>query len=248
MAQRWRQLAEAAYRAGQRFHVALAGGSTPRALYQQLARQSDLPWEATELYFGDERYVSQTHPDSNYRMVKESLLEPLALQLAQTGSSQTAPIPVHPMVPTQATDAESDAAAYQQLLEARLPSEQGWGRFDLLLLGVGEDGHIASLFPDSAALAEEERWVVAARRQHSDEHPSRITLTLPMLLRAQHLLVLASGERKAAMVRLAVERPNPEQLPIQQLSARARLEWHIDRAAAHALAHTHLSRRAVTAL
>jgi 6-phosphogluconolactonase len=151
--------------------VALAGGSTPRALYQALAA-ADYDWRSVEVFFGDERCVPPDHPDSNFRMAKETLLSRIQAR-------------VHRM-----RGEDCDAAGY----EAELRSVFGTGppRFDVALLGLGEDGHTASLFPGDAALDESERWVVKVSRPDHD----RLTLTLPVLSAAGLALFLVSGAEK----------------------------------------------------
>ena len=163
--------------AGERFlalrprTVALAGGSTPRRLYERLAT-CDFPWPETEIFFGDERCVPPDHPDSNYRMASEALLSKV-------------PANVHRM-PGETCDAEAYEEELRQVFGAGLP------KFDLVLLGLGEDGHTASLFPGDPALEEKQRWVVRVERP---DH-SRLTLTPPVLSAAQVALFLVSGAAK----------------------------------------------------
>lgn len=157
--------------------LVLTGGETPLPLYRRLASM-DLPWHEMELFFGDERCVPPDHPDSNYGNAAEALLD------------HVDPARVYRM-----RGEDCNARGYAHVLRDRfrgtLPD------FDLTLLGVGEDGHIASLFPDDAALDERERWVV--RVEHSD-HP-RLTLTLPVLNASKLVVFLVSGERKRAALR-----------------------------------------------
>lgn len=156
--------------------VALAGGSTPRRLYQRLAGCA-FPWPETEVFFGDERCVPPDHPDSNFRMASEALLASVSAK-------------VHRMC-----GESCDAAAYEAELRAvfgdRLPA------FDLVLLGLGEDGHTASLFPDDAALQEQERWVVQVERPDY----ARMTLTLPVLSAAHVAIFLVAGAAKREALR-----------------------------------------------
>jgi 6-phosphogluconolactonase len=132
--------------------IALTGGSTPRSFYQQVGEQfrESLPWKQMVLFWGDERCVPSDHPQSNYRMVRETLLD-------------FVPIPatnIHP-IPTALRSPQDAAVSYQTLLKSFFASS--WSTFDLVLLGMGADGHIASLFPNSSELEESERWVVASR-------------------------------------------------------------------------------------
>ena len=151
--------------------VALAGGRTPRSLYQRLA-SCDFPWSDTHIFFGDERCVPPDHPDSNFRMANEAL-----------GSK--VPATVHRM-----RGESCDAAAYEK--ELRRVFGPTLPAFDLVLLGLGEDGHTASLFPGDPALEETERWVVRVERP---DH-ARLTLTLPVLSAANVALFLVSGAAK----------------------------------------------------
>ncbi len=185
--------------------VALSGGSTPRALYQRLAAHPERhPWSETHVFFGDERCVPPSHPDSNYRMARETLL-------AQV------PATVHPM-PGESCDAEGYEAQLREFFGGRPPG------FDLTWLGMGEDGHTASLFPGSAALAETDRWV--ARTQGPDH--ARLTLTLPVLSGSQLAVVLISGAAKRARLISVLA---GEDAPIARVRA-GRVVVFADRAAA----------------
>jgi 6-phosphogluconolactonase len=156
--------------------VALAGGSTPRRLYELLA-VCDLPWSETEVFFGDERCVPPDHPDSNYRMAHEALLSRVQAR-------------VHPM-----PGETCDAAAYEEELTRVFGT--GPPEFDLVLLGLGVDGHTASLFPGDPALNVTDRRVVRVQRP---DHP-RLTLTLPVLSAAKVAMFLVSGESKREPLR-----------------------------------------------
>lgn len=164
-----------------RFTLALSGGSTPRLLYQRLAQHPELPWHAMQLFFGDERAVPPGHRDSNARMVEEAL----------THCSFVPRENVHRILAE--LSAHEAAAAYERTL--RLYFDGPLPRFDLVLNGLGPDGHTASLFPHSSALDESERWVVAhwVEAQRSD----RITLTFPVLNNAAETLFLVAGKEKA---------------------------------------------------
>jgi 6-phosphogluconolactonase len=151
--------------------LALAGGSTPRRLYERLPT-CDFPWSETEVFFGDERCVPPEHPDSNYRMAHEALLSRVQAK-------------VHRM-----HGETCDTAAYEE--ELTKVFGPGLPRFDLVLLGLGEDGHTASLFPGDPALEVTDRRVVRVQRP---DHP-RLTLTLPVLSAAKVAMLLVSGESK----------------------------------------------------
>jgi 6-phosphogluconolactonase len=156
--------------------VALAGGSTPRPLYEHLAKCS-FPWQETEVFFGDERCVPPDHPDSNYRMANEALLSKVRAR-------------VHCM-----RGETCHAAAYEEELERVFGP--GIPKFDLVLLGLGEDGHTASLFPEDPALELTNRYVVRVDRP---DHP-RLTLTLPVLSAAKVAMFLVSGASKREPLR-----------------------------------------------
>lgn len=164
--------------------LALSGGTTPRTLYRLLgtAYKDQIPWGHVRLFWGDERYVPPEDPASNYRMVRETLLSATPIPAMQ----------VHPM-PTSHADPNDAAREYEILLNRQF--NDGWPRFDLILLGLAPDGHIASLFPGSKALDESERRVVAVRVPK--EPPQRLTLTLPAINGAAHVFFLVAGRAKA---------------------------------------------------
>ncbi|HEV7909864.1 MAG TPA: 6-phosphogluconolactonase [Methylocella sp.] len=173
------------------FAVALSGGSTPRRLYEQLAgpRYRDLfPWSRTHWFWGDERFVPHDDALSNYRMVREALLS-------------CAPIPainVHP-IPTEGVSPEAAASAYERALKSFYGAERldpARPLFDVTLLGLGPDGHTASLFPGTAVLAERDRWVAAVVGAKSE---TRITLTYPALESSRHTAFLVVGKEKRAI-------------------------------------------------
>lgn len=218
------QQARAAVEEGGRFAVALAGGSTPRRTYEILSDPRlgwRLPWNHIHLFFGDERCVPADHPESNYRMARESLLARV-------------PVParnVHPM--RCGGDPERAARAYEDELRAFF-GDTDWPRFDLVLLGMGEDGHTASLFPDSPALGERRAWVAAARVEKLNS--TRLTLTLPVINHAGRILLTVTGAAKRNRLKevLSTE-PGAGPLPVQLLRpVRGRLEWFLDEAAAPA--------------
>jgi 6-phosphogluconolactonase len=163
--------------------LCLSGGTTPRFCYELLARLPGVPWPNIGIYFGDERCVPPDHADSNYRMAREALLEP-------------AGIPAHSVhrLRGEAHDRDAAAAEYESLLP---------NAFDVLVLGIGEDGHTASLFPRSPALRETLRRVVHVVGDKPP--PDRLTLTAPPIRSAHLALVLAAGRSKAAAVQRALE-------------------------------------------
>jgi 6-phosphogluconolactonase len=180
---RVRVLAGDALAARGRFRIALAGGSTPRALYAQLAAAGDLDWARTDVFFGDERAVGPDDPQSNFRMARETLLQPAAVP----------PENVHRMR-GEDPDLESAAFDYETALGGPSPPP-----FDLVLLGMGGDGHTASLFPGTAALDERARLCVA--NDVPQLQTRRLTLTYPVLSAARDLLFLVAGADKADTLR-----------------------------------------------
>jgi 6-phosphogluconolactonase len=175
----------AAVRAGG--HIALSGGSTPRAAHEGVAGVHDLDWSGTHLWFGDERAVPSENEHSNYRMARESLLDRI---------EGTAP-EVH-RVPTELGYREA-AVAYERELGEAFGTDQP-PALDLVLLGIGPDAHTASLFPGAPQLRERERWVVGVDTPGMAPLVSRVTLTLPVLNAAREVVFLISGEDKAAAV------------------------------------------------
>jgi 6-phosphogluconolactonase len=210
-----------------RFTIALSGGSTPRNLYTLIAANASttLPWSQMFFFWGDERHVPPDSPDSNYRMAKESLLSKVPIP----------PANIFP-VPAENPDAAQVAEVYEQTLRkffAVAPGE--FPRFDLILLGMGPDGHTASLFPETAALQEKSRLVVANWVEKLGG--SRITFTLPLLNSARCVAFLVSGTDKAAALHEVLEGNAPaDKYPSRLVQpSDGKLIWFVDRAAASEL-------------
>lgn len=207
-----------------RFTIALAGGATPRASYARLAaapHAERMPWDRTFVFFGDDRGVPPDHPESNYRMAHETLL---------------AKVPVPPgqvfRIRAEADDPEEAAAEYARTLAAVFGIRRGeLPRFDLVLLGLGIDGHTASLFPGSPVLKEVFR-TVAAVYVAAANIPQRFTLTFPVINAAARVVVLVSGPEKAKIVRTVLGEQGVS-LPAGMVRpADGRLTWLLDREAA----------------
>lgn len=217
-------LAEHAIRDRGRFTVALSGGSTPRGLYSLLASEvvPRLPWDKIFFFFGDERHVPPDDPDSNYRMVREAMLSKIA-------------IPAENVFRVQAENNDADAAAraYEETVKHFFHLAPGQiPRFDLILLGLGPDGHTASLFPGSAALAETTRLVVANWVEKFKTF--RITFTYPVLNHAAEVRFLVSGADKAPALHDVLK--GKGDLPASRIRPEnGRVEWLVDRAAASGL-------------
>jgi len=205
----------------EQFTVALSGGSTPRSLYSLLAKDhADFPWSKTFLFFGDERHVPPDHHDSNYRMVNEVLLT-------------KTPIPAGNVyrVLAEMPDASAVAADYEKKVRGFFKLQTGeFPRFDLILLGLGPDGHTASLFPESDGLKEQSRLVIANWVEKFKTH--RITVTYPVLNHAADVMFLVSGADKADMVKQILEGTNSPPFPAQEINPNSRLVWMLDEAAA----------------
>lgn len=207
-----------------RFTVALSGGSTPRALYSLLAApeyKERIFWPQVHLFWGDERCVPPDHADSNYRMVRESLLS--KIQIPETN--------VHRMAGEKeprvaAAEYERRLIQFFQLSNDELP------RFDLIFLGLGEDGHTASLFPESDALKETKHLVTANYVEKLNAH--RLTLTLPVLNHGAAVLFLITGAGKATVVKeILRDGSDPSRFPAAQIQpAHGRLTWLITQDAA----------------
>jgi 6-phosphogluconolactonase len=199
----------------------LSGGSTPRMFYGLLASEfrEQIPWTHVHVFWGDERYVSAEDPDSNYRMARKALLDHVPCPHGN----------VHPM-PTHFPSPDDAARDYERTLRGYFGND--WPHFDLILLGLGEEGHTASLFPGSMALGERTRWVVAVTAPAKP--PMRLTLTLPALTRATDIYVLVSGSKKTgALQHVLTGTPDPNTYPAAGLrSAEGTLIWWVDREAA----------------
>lgn len=206
-----------------RFSIGLSGGSTPHALYALLAAPEfsrRIDWQNVHVFWGDERCVPPDHPDSNYRMARETLLDHVSIPASHVYR-------IHGEIePPQA------AADYEQTLRAFF-GQDATPRFDLLLLGMGDDGHTASLFPGTAALNEDRRWVV--ENHVAKLNTWRITLTPVVLNAADQVWFLVAGENKAATLNSVLNGPyQPEKYPSQLVRAH-HLHWMIDSAAAERL-------------
>ncbi len=220
-ARRLADLAQEAAAARGRFSLALSGGSTPDRLYRVLAEEpyrSQIPWEEVFLFWGDERCVPPDDPGSNYRLAEETLISRV-------------PIPPDNVYGVR-TELEPERAAqvYDRALQDFFCGPRP--RFDVVLLGLGDDGHTASLFPGSPALAERERLVVPVTAHYQDRPAQRVTLSLPAINSARQVLFLVAGSNKAEIVRAVLKGP-AGQLPAQLVQPKAgQLTWLLDAEAA----------------
>jgi len=211
------------------FSVALAGGSTPKALYGLLATnpllQAKVPWSKIQFFFGDERHVPPNDEESNFRMAEEAMLGKAPVDAKQ----------VH-RIKGEKRNAAQAAEEYEQDLRASFRLQAGqFPRFDLVLLGMGPEGHTASLFPGTKALKEERRLVVSnwVGKLFTD----RITLTPPVLNNAARVIFMVHGEEKAPALKAVLEGPyEPEQLPAQMIQPKqGKVLWLVDPSAASML-------------
>ncbi|HEY7351641.1 MAG TPA: 6-phosphogluconolactonase [Terriglobales bacterium] len=205
-----------------RFTVALSGGSTPRGVHQELATKlsSQLPWDKVFFFWGDERHVPPDSSDSNYRMANETLLSKL-------------PVPRENIfrIPAELSDAREAARKYAETLKQFFkPPSNSFPQFDFILLGMGPDGHTASLFPGTAALQNYDDFVAANWVEKLNTF--RITFTYPVLNNGKSVMMLVSGDEKAEMVRRALKDPSAN-LPCQGVRpVNGELVWFLDKGAA----------------
>jgi len=214
-------MTQAALAASRPFRVSLSGGSTPKTLYSLLASddfRNRFPWERVSWYWGDERFVAYDHPDSNYRMTREAMLA-------------KAPVPpenVHP-VPADGTPEEAARRYERTLREAYGAATLDPARplFDITLLGLGADGHTASLLPGQPVLDERTRWVMAVSHGRPEV---RITMTYPAIDSSRSVAFLVAGREKAAI--LNTIRGGDSALPAARVRPVGDLIWFVDKAAA----------------
>ncbi|MGE5894437.1 MAG: 6-phosphogluconolactonase [bacterium] len=210
-------------RRGRRTSIALSGGTTPRAVYEKLAgisRAGALDWKAVHLFWGDERLVPPDNAGSNYRMARQSLISRI-------------PIPPENIHRIRGELSAGEAAERYEGDLRDFFGAVGFPAFDLVLLGLGADGHTASLFPHSSALKERQRWVTTAESGGMQ----RVTLTLPVLNSAEHVIFIASGKEKAEAVFRTLSGPqSPEDRPAEGVNPiRGNVLWLLDKRAASLL-------------
>jgi len=210
--------------------VALSGGSTPRRLFARLIAdpyRTKVDWSSVRIFWGDERPVPPDHPESNFRMAKENLLDHLPI------------VPDHVFRMEGERPAKEAAVRYEEVLQRVFsPCEEGAPRFDLILLGMGADGHTASLFPETAVLGETKQWVAAPWVDKFQTH--RITLTPPVFQAAKQVLFVVAGLDKAEAIQAVLEGPlQPSRYPAQIVDpVQGNVTWLLDRDAASGLKGT----------
>jgi 6-phosphogluconolactonase len=224
VAQRFADLAREAVASRGRFSVALSGGSTPGASYALLAQtpfREQIPWDGVHLFWGDERCVPPDHPESNYRLANESLIAGVPIL----------PDNIH-RIPGELAP-EAAARAYDNSLHDFFCGP--YPRFDLVLLGLGKDGHTASLFPGSPVLEERERLALAVTAIYEDRPAQRVTLTLPAINSTRYAIFVVSGTAKAGIVQAVLE-GTERRFPAQWVQPTAgQVAWLMDEEAASLL-------------
>lgn len=218
--------AQAAIAAKGRFSVALSGGSTPKGIYALLASEdpwrNSVDWSKVAFFWGDERHVPPDHPDSNYRMANEALLSRLPIDAGRQVFR----------IKSEMTDAAAAAAEYETVLKQELLASSGWPELDLMLLGMGPEGHTLSLFPGTKALEEKSRWVIS--NWVGKFYTDRITMTAPVANHAAKVVFLVRGADKQLALKAVLEGPyEPSQLPAQLIEpVKQPLMWLIGEEAA----------------
>lgn len=194
--------------------IALAGGSTPKPLYEALAKEN-LPWDKIHVFWGDERYVAPTHQDSNQLMARQAWLAKIEIPESN----------IHP-VPTEAKNPETDAADYEAVIRKIFAVEKGtFPSFDIILLGIGDDGHTASLFPHTPVLNETTKAISVGNK---DSQP-RITFTVPLINQARCVLFLVAGKNKqAALEQIFAAQGDAMTYPSRLIKPEGELWWLLD--------------------
>lgn len=219
-----RIVALAADRGRDRFAIALSGGSTPRRLYGLLASpeyRDRVDWARIHWFWGDERFVPSTDPDSNERMVRELMLDHVAVPAGRIHAP-----------PSAISDLDAAAKAYELELKSYYGADRldpGRPLFDIVLLGIGDDGHTASLFPGKPALDERVRWVAPVPEAGMTPFVPRLTLTFPAIASSRHVLFLAVGAAKHEMLSRVA---SGDDLPSAKVTSEGTIDWLIDKAAA----------------
>lgn len=204
------------------FTLVLSGGNTPRLLHRHLVSPpfaDRIPWDKTHLFWGDERLVPATDPDSNYAMAASTLIAKIDIPAAN----------IHPM-PVDLQNHQDGARAYEKTIRTFFTEKSGEELpcFDLILLGMGPDGHTASLFPSAPALDEQERWVVAVEHPNASPPVPRLTLTLPIINNARQVLFILAGAEKNKLLRLITDDPAraARSYPAALVQPKDRLFWY----------------------
>jgi 6-phosphogluconolactonase len=211
------ELIHQALEVNDRFTIALSGGSTPKSLYAALATES-LPWSKIHVFWGDERYVPATHQDSNQLMARQVWLDKIEIPASN----------IHPMNITGA-DPQQDAQRHEAELREFFQQSQGFPTFDLILLGMGDDGHTASLFPHTDALSVRDRLITVGNK---DDQP-RLTFSVPLINQANYVLFMVAGaSKRSALKQVFAPQGDERQYPSRLIQPQGELLWLLDQAAA----------------
>lgn len=198
------------------FTIALSGGSTPKPLYEALSAQS-LPWSKIHIFWGDERYVPATHQDSNQLMARQAWIDRIEIPASN----------IHPMN-TTGENPQEDAAQHEAELRQFFQTNAGFPSFDLILLGMGDDGHTASLFPHTEALTVDDRLITVGNK---DGQP-RLTFTAPLINQARCVLfVIAGANKRPALKQVFATQGDDAQYPSRLIQPQGELLWLLDQAA-----------------
>lgn len=222
----WVEQANQSVAARGSFYVALTGGSSPQSMYRLLATSdyaSQLEWQKIHVYIGDERFVPQQHPDSNFGMTRNCLLDHISIPEKN----------LHP-IQTDLDEAERAAELYARELEVTVPSRAGqFPQLDLIMLGMGDDGHTASLFPDTEILSVKDRTAAAV---YVDKLSSwRVSLTYPVLNAARSIMFIVTGENKSTILQQVLADDSKREYPVQGLEPEGAVHWFLDSNAASQL-------------
>lgn len=206
---KWADISNSAVKNKGYFSVALSGGNTPVTLYKSLSGEQAFPWGKTHVFMVDERFVPYESNDNNYHMINRMLLRHVNI-----GPRNVHPIVTSELSPeTAAEKYEADMVSYCRSVRTKLP------RFDLILLGIGEDGHTASLFPGSSSLKETKHWAISVCSPNSSKK-ERITLTYPVINNAENIIFMVSGEKKAGIIKKVIQDEN-KMLPAAMVKPRS---------------------------
>ncbi|MFV2057677.1 MAG: 6-phosphogluconolactonase [Thiohalomonadales bacterium] len=220
----WLRCYSEAVASGRKFSIALSGGGTPKSLYQLMASKKyseQIDWRKVDVFFGDERCVPLDHVDSNYLMATTALLGNIDIPVTN----------IHSVPFFQGEQARSADSYQHEIRQHLFHDENNIPQFDLVLLGMGDDGHTASLFPGTTILEEQKRWVSEVYVQRLDSW--RISLTYPVINNTRHIMVLVAGAAKSEKIaEILLETGVSEKYPIQGVAGRGDMLWLMDKAAA----------------
>lgn len=221
------EIAKESFREHGFFTIALSGGQTPARLYDYLALEAEFPWANTYIFWGDERFVPLDAPDSNYKLARDHLLSKVNIP-----ESQIHPMSINsPSLAQAAIDSETQLKeTFQQLAynKSTVDNGQFMPKFDLILLGMGADGHTASIFPGSPVLFERERLVCPIEEPYRPPYVPRLTMTLPVINQARKVIFLVSGQKKQPILQKILTSSKEPKWPASMVSPAGSLYWFIE--------------------